>query len=234
MRATREYVASRFDYFNRLCFGGELANLPIQICCARSFMGQVRYSRKSGLFGNRHYSDFVLRISNKFDLQQDVLDDIIIHEMIHYYILSRQLQDNSPHGNLFRRKMNEINRLHHRHVSVRHHGTSQENDSDTEKRHHIVCLSRFDDGRRLVTVMSANPSVYLKIWDEILSYHRTIETICFLSTDSYFNRVPHSRTPKFYALPPDELRPHLTSVNILTRRDNKILLSPATDISDFL
>lgn len=45
-------------------------------------------------------------------------EDILIHEMIHYFIAYQGLNDNAPHGKLFREKMNEINTKYHRNISI--------------------------------------------------------------------------------------------------------------------
>lgn len=57
------------------------------------------------------------------DLPEDVVKDTIIHEMIHYYIMSNQMQDTAPHGKLFIAKMQEINRKFNRNLAVTHRTT---------------------------------------------------------------------------------------------------------------
>jgi len=59
--------------------------------------------------GTWHYFGFVFRISTVIDLPEREVEDTILHEMIHYYILSNQMQDTSAHGEIFMRMMKDIN-----------------------------------------------------------------------------------------------------------------------------
>lgn len=133
MRPTLEYIERKFNEFNELCFGGELPALPFRISSARTFLGQISYVKKRNRDGSWSYRDFTFRVSNRHDLPEPIVEDTIIHEMIHYHILYNQLQDNAPHGLLFRRKMNEINKRFGRNVSISHRRTAEESESDTER-----------------------------------------------------------------------------------------------------
>ena len=74
--------------------------------------------RERKLFSRWHFSDFVLRINTRIDLPEYVMEDIILHEMIHYYIAVNQLRDTSSHGRLFRREMARINADGNRHITI--------------------------------------------------------------------------------------------------------------------
>lgn len=124
MIPTCDYVQRRFDEFNAQCFGGELRPIPVRLSRARSFLGQIAYRRERRLFRRDRFADFTLRISTHFDLPEDVLDDVILHEMIHYSILSRQIKDTSAHGRLFRSMMNDINSRFGRHITVSYRRTA--------------------------------------------------------------------------------------------------------------
>lgn len=60
----------------------------------------------------------MLRINTRFDLPEDLLQDTILHEMIHYYIAVNHLRDTSTHGQLFRREMKRINEQGNRHITI--------------------------------------------------------------------------------------------------------------------
>ena len=77
--------------------------MPIALTKARSFLGKMEYKSRRDFFGiiSSHY-DFRLKISTGFDLSQEELEDVIIHEMIHYYIAWRNIKDSSVHGEVFR------------------------------------------------------------------------------------------------------------------------------------
>lgn len=52
------------------------------------------------------------------DLPEELVEDTILHEMIHYYIAFNQWRDTSTHGQLFRREMKRINEKGGRHISI--------------------------------------------------------------------------------------------------------------------
>lgn len=101
MRATLEYIKQKFDEYNDMMFEGKQKQLPFKLSNAKSFLGAVFFQREKNADGTWHYYGFVFKISTVMDLPEDVVEDTIIHEMIHYYIMSNQMQDTAPHGKLF-------------------------------------------------------------------------------------------------------------------------------------
>jgi len=215
MKPTRDYVQRRFDEFNTLCFGGELRPIPVRLSRARSFLGQIAYRRERRLFGPSRNEGFVLRISTLFDLPQDELDDVILHEMIHYRILSCQLRDASAHGPLFRSMMDDINRRFGRHITVSRRRTAEDNERDTAVRQHLVCRVRFADGRTGLTV--AAHTRLLPLWDALSGWSEVSEFRWYVSRDPFFNRYPRSKVLKIYKVDDAELEEHLRSAVPLCR-----------------
>lgn len=234
MRATKEYVEQKFDEFNKLIFEGKLPKLPFKISCARTFLGQVTFFQEKNDDGTMHYYGFTFRVSDKVDLPDDVVDDTIIHEMIHYWILSNQMQDNAPHGDLFRQKMEEINNEFNRNITVVHKGTKEEANTDSKKRRHLICVSRWKDGIRTVSVAADNPRILFRIWDEIDRIPEIEESKWVYTEDPYFNRIPRAQNAKFYRIPAEEMRPHLSNVEELVRRDYNIKVGKPTDLSSWI
>ena len=119
MVPTLPYVQSRFDEYNARFFGGSLPPIPIKLSHARTFLGKVTFVRhRTWLFGSVRNEKFVLRINTRFDLPEELIQDTILHEMIHYYIAVNQLHDTSTHGQLFRREMHRINSEGNRHIII--------------------------------------------------------------------------------------------------------------------
>lgn len=155
MRATLEYIKQKFDEYNNLMFEGKLKPLPFKLSNAKSFLGAVFFQREKNPDDTWHYYGFVFKISTVMDLPEDVVEDTIIHEMIHYYIMSNQMQDTAPHGKLFIAKMQEINRKFNRNLSVTHRTTKEEQDSDKRIQQHIICVSRLKTGKRCVLLLQS-------------------------------------------------------------------------------
>ena len=118
------YIEEKFDAFNKLIFGGELPRIPIVLGSATSVVGAFSYKARRNFWGKKEYFDLKLRFSKKFDLPENELEDVIIHEMIHYYIHFKNLKDKSAHGPLFKNLMNQINKTFGRKISIRYRGSS--------------------------------------------------------------------------------------------------------------
>ena len=109
MRITVIDIQNIFDKYNELCFDGKLPMPRIRIGHAKNYLGQLRYKVKKDKDGKRTYYDFSLNFSKLYEMDQQKLEDVVIHEMIHYYIHYHQIQDTSAHGAVFRKMMNDIN-----------------------------------------------------------------------------------------------------------------------------
>lgn len=211
MIATLPFVQKTFDRFNALCFEGVLPSVPIVLSKAGTFLGKMEYKADRDFFRNIiSYYDFRLKISTGFDLSEEELEDVVIHEMIHYYIAFRRISDTSAHGEKFRHIMDFINQEYGRHVAVRHHGPQEQNlvrGNSHNFKEHYICVSTFRDGNAGITVCATT-----KIFDisRSLPRHFIISKMeWYRSSDPFFNRYPRSRTPKIYKISEDELTEHL-------------------------
>ena len=211
MIASVPFVQKTFDHFNALCFDGGLPAVPIVLTKAGTFLGKMEYKSRYGLFGivSSHY-DFRLKISTGFDLPQEELEDVVIHEMIHYYIAYRNLRDSSVHGETFRRIMDTINRKYGRHITVRHRGEPEQNlvrNGSTQYKKHYLCVSTFPDGKRGVTVCASTK--IFELYRLLPKYYKISEMEWYGSIDPFFNRFPRANTPKIYRITEEELSEHL-------------------------
>lgn len=196
MIATLDFVKSKFCEFNSLIFEGTLKPLPIRLSSSRTSLGQLRYTKTRKILGGYKFGDFSLFISSKLDLDERVLEDTIIHEMIHYYILSNQLVDTSAHGKIFRRMMADINEHYGRNISITHRKTDEEKNNDKEFRKHVICVSHFYDGRVGLSVVAK--SRIFQLWDEIPRFAGIKECRWYFTTNPFFNRFRRSVSAKVY------------------------------------
>ena len=211
MTATVPFIQKAFDRFNALCFEGVLPAVPIVLTRAGTFLGKMEYKSRRDFFGivSSHY-DFRLKISTGFDLTQEELEDVIIHEMIHYYIAYRNLRDSSVHGETFRRIMETINKKYGRHITVRHHGEPEQNlvrDGSTQYKKHYLCVSTFTDGNMGITVCASTK--IFELYKLLPKYYQISKMEWYGSIDPFFNRFPRANTPKIYKITKEELSEHL-------------------------
>lgn len=118
MKATLPFIEDKFDEFNGEFFGGSLSRPVMKISRARSYLGICAYKRRRVLFKGTQLTDFRILVNGLFDLPQEILEDILIHEMIHYHILSKGIRDTSPHGKIFRGIAAQINSQYGRHIRI--------------------------------------------------------------------------------------------------------------------
>ncbi|MBQ7530501.1 MAG: SprT-like domain-containing protein [Paludibacteraceae bacterium] len=217
MTPTVEYIREHFDLYNRQMFGGTLTVPPIYLTNARTYMGQMTCRKRTGLFGKKHFSDFALRFSRRFDFSETELQDTLIHEMIHYYIACHQLQDISAHGQLFRQMMNDINQKYGRHITVSHRITNEERLQliGSKPRPRIFAVVRLADGEHYIKSVP-------RIEQRVLTMHRRISfspqvssLTWYYSSDPFFALFPSSMGTRMQRVDLVELQLHLASATPL-------------------
>ena len=211
MIASVPFIQKTFDHFNVKCFEGVLPAVPIVLTKAGTFLGKMGYKSRRDFFGiiSSHY-DFRLKISTGFDLSQEELEDVVIHEMIHYYIAYRNLLDSSVHGETFRQIMDTINQKYGRHITVRHHGEPEQNlvkNGSTQYRKHYLGVSTFPDGNKGITVCASTK--IFELYRLLPKYYDITKMEWYGSIDPFFDRFPRANTPKIYRITEDELTEHL-------------------------
>ncbi|MBR1543616.1 MAG: SprT-like domain-containing protein [Muribaculaceae bacterium] len=220
MTPTREIVAEKFSKFNNLCFGGQLPPIKVRMSNAKSFLGQLRYKTQRHSGGTNTHYDYEMTISTCYDVELRELEDTIIHEMIHYYILINGIEDESSHGPVFRRIMKEINERYGRNVRLSQHRGSMQMKAGNMKRFSVLCVSTLPDGRRGVTVCARTRIFH--IYDMLPRCYGVKQMEWYLSDDTFFNRFPNSVTPKIYVVSADELATHLKTARPLECDGNSI------------
>lgn len=194
MYATIPYIQQKFEEFNRQFFAGQLPMPRICLSDAKTFLGMCRFKRRRRSDGKVENFDFSLRINRRIEMTEEVLEDTIIHEMIHYYIAFNQLTDTSSHGALFRGLMEGVNERFGRHLTISHHPTEEQRKQavDTRKRWHVVAIVDFTDGRMGVKVLPRLVQRILHYYNRVSSLHEVEAIRLYLSSDSFFNRFPTS------------------------------------------
>ena len=109
---TIEILKSKFFKFNRLYFNNELPPIKIRINRSKINFGQFVYDRSwDYLNGEFRLTPIRIDISMFYKRDDKSIDETLIHEMIHYYILYKEITDDKVHGKEFVRLMNHINSI---------------------------------------------------------------------------------------------------------------------------
>ena len=204
---TIPYIQSRFDEYNSRYFGGSLPPIPIKLSHAKGFLGKVTFTRrKQGLLSRYRNEDFVLRINVRIDLPEALIEDTILHEMIHYYIAVNQFRDTSTHGQLFRREMARINAEGNRHITISHRLSDTEKAQAIIHKSRVFAIIRFSDGKTGIKVVPAQEQ-HIRYWHKMAQRRFPIDFIeWYQSSNDYFAHFPSSIAMKIYIIPhPDEI-----------------------------
>ena len=200
-KPTVDYIKNHFDAFNTRFFDGQLPPIPIKLSHAKGFLGKVTFTRrKQGLFRGYRNENFVLRINARIDLPEELIEDTILHEMIHYYIAVNQLHDSSTHGTLFRREMARINAEGNRHISISHRLTEEQQAQAVIHKERTFALVHFTDGKLGIKVVP-NQERHIRYWHRAAMRRFSIDHIeWYRSSDPYFAKFPSSIALKIYLI----------------------------------
>lgn len=211
MDITIPYIERKFGEFNRQIFAGKLPMPPIRLSHARTFLGVCAYKKRKGKDGRTEKYDFSLRISTRMNLSEQEVEDTILHEMIHYYIGYNQLEDTSPHGQIFRRIMADINAKHGRHITISHKSSKAQSEqaADLRPRYHVVAVVSFHDGRTGIKVLPRVLLSILKYYNGVLTSREVASVRLYMTQDPFFNQFPNSSALKVHFIAVDEIQSHL-------------------------
>lgn len=201
MRADINFLSESFDRFNRECFGGVLPRVRLRISSSVRSLGSLRHPRV--MTPSTRPESITLSVSNRLDHPRELMEDTVIHEMIHLYILWMRVPDTSAHGPAFRRMMSAINLRHGRNVTVSHRSVPGEHATDRIVKERLVLITDFDDGIRAVTVCS--PVYVGVILGSLPRVHGVKQWRMIRTSDSRFASYRESRTLKFYQPPREGL-----------------------------
>lgn len=98
-------VIAAFFTFNNRYFNGELPFPKFKIIHSYRTLGQ--FSCRLGI-GNNYY-DELLEVSDNYDYTESQFRDIVIHEMIHFYLMHTGQDRRCSHGKAFKRMAEDFN-----------------------------------------------------------------------------------------------------------------------------
>ena len=209
-----------FNKYNSLCFDGKLPLPRIRIGHAKGYLGQLRYKVKKDKSGKATYSDFSLNFTQRYEMDQEKLEDVVIHEMIHYYIHYNNIQDTSAHGVVFRKMMDDINIRFKRNITISDRSGLPVSDESQQIKMHLVCVATLKSGDTGVAVCARTRA--FEIYDELPRRYDILKFSWYFTSDQYVNRFKRTNTAKLYRADKEEVRQHLATAAELERVGNVI------------
>lgn len=225
MKPTIDYIETKFEEFNRQIFGGKLPKLPIELSDAYHFLGQCVFQQRRLPNGLKEYSNFTLRINARVDLPENVIEDVIIHEMIHYLIFWMGLHDTSAHGDIFKAIMASINTAHGRNITVSHRYSAEEAAQavSTKRAWHVIAAIYFKSGQAGVKVLSRNVAKILDYYKAVAAHPEVSEVRLYLHDNPFFNRYPTSGAFRIHDIDKGVLETNLVKARKLKVNGNQIV-----------
>lgn len=194
---TTEKLQQLFQHCNATYFDGALPMPTLKLSRARTRLGQMSCKRTARMprapwsAKKPRFYDFAIAISTYYQLTDEELEDVMIHEMIHYSIAYSGLTDTSAHGTLFRGMMDNINRRFGRHVTVTSHGKKQPSVA-RPPRVTLVLLLALTDGRHFLSAVNRRYAGEIEERIHHLSTHR--EHHWLQTNDSSVATLPQVRS----------------------------------------
>lgn len=109
MVVTEQWMKEMFGKLNALYFSSKLPVPVLGVSHSRTQLGTMGF-RKNRFWGMTRFSDFTIRLTTYYDMTERQACNVLLHEMIHYYIAYHRQRDTSPHGRIFRTMMEQLNR----------------------------------------------------------------------------------------------------------------------------
>lgn len=209
---TLSYLRRHFDIYNTQFFDSALPVPRLAIGNAAGRLGcfSAPVIRGASTPSPSHLSRCCIRISARYDYPEPQLQDVIIHEMIHFHIWYHRLADSSPHGPVFRSLMHCINEVGGRHISVSTRipsGNRAVTDFQTitkAPRRNLplryICVTHLSDNRLGITIVPRT-----RVFSTHLALHShpaVLSLEWYITRDQSFDCFPSTRTAKIFLLSP--------------------------------
>ena len=188
---TVDYLRHAFEHYNALIFDGKLPVPKLKWSRAKTRLGQMACKRKIS-WGRTKFYDYTISVSNYYKLTTEEIDDVLIHEMIHYSIAYTGLKDTSAHGIVFRGMMDKINRTFGRHITISVRTRNLQPRMVQQPKDYLILALEMKDGKYYLS--SVNPSAARKIATSLARTREIAHYAWYQSQDEYFHGIPCVRS----------------------------------------
>lgn len=100
MEVTEKVLEKKFDECNKIYFNNGLPYPFFSIFCKKKPFAKFTYLKKKKN-GENVLVYKKISVSIYYDFTEEQLRNIIVHEMIHYFIAYNDIKDNKEHGKIF-------------------------------------------------------------------------------------------------------------------------------------
>lgn len=205
------FLHTKFDELNHQCFNEVLPHPEIRLNTRWHMLGRMYVRKRKQQNGQPSGKQMWIEISTRRDLAEAKVVDILLHEMIHYYIEFKEIKDNKMHGDFFCKMMNDLNDRFGYHVSVLYH---EEDDVlvHTVMHYRFICVVRKSDSCYVMVVAKNKVNQFVRALstDE---YKGAVEW--YISDRAIFRIYPIAVRIRLNAISEDKLQFYLTGAHRL-------------------
>ena len=117
MKINKTLIKEKFNEYNKLYFNSELPKCEIRIKSAYRYYGlfECKYHEKY-----KKATFKTITISDLYDYTDENLKNILVHEMIHYFLIEKKklFHDSINHGREFQKMAKEFNEKHNLNIKI--------------------------------------------------------------------------------------------------------------------
>ena len=196
MQISTIWMRESFDRFNKDYFGGELPLPKFSLSNARTRLGSMTYKWKSVRTGpgpsdvKRVPYNHCIHLSVYYEQSERDYQNTLLHEMIHYYISVKQLDDSSSHGPLFRQWMQRLNEKGWN-ITVRETETLSVASHNKDQWRVVLALTT---ARKEYFLCVISPRYVRTLERQLAQSTQIVSHSWHLTNDDYFLDYPQSRT----------------------------------------
>lgn len=225
MKPTIEYIEKRFKHFNEQAFAGRLPMPPVKLFDASKLLGQCHFRERTLPDGSRRRYNFSLRFNTRMDFSEELLDDVILHEMIHYFIGLHNLPDPTPHGPIFKSLMKTMNEAYGRNMSISTRLSPHESKQlvSTRRSWHVIAVISMKTGATGVKVLPRVMPSIIRYYRQVSSLREVRSVHLYLHDNPFFNRYPTSSALRIHEADAAELTHNLAGARELTVKGSQVL-----------
>lgn len=186
------WLHASFDTFNRLYFGNALPRPQLSLSQSHTRLGSMSCKRKFTWKGYRPYH-YAIHVSTYYDQTERQYQNVLLHEMIHYYIAYKGIVDTSPHGKVFRQMMKNLNEKYGWEICVSSRMSEAKPASvQSSATPRLILLLEVQGRGHFVSVV--NPKYAPVMEHQIQRLAEVKQHAWYLSTDVYFDSFPVVRS----------------------------------------
>lgn len=117
MKINKKILKEKYQEYNRLYFNSELPYCDLRISSAYRYYGLFKCKIDEKY---KKVTCKSITISDLYDYTEESLKNILIHEMIHYYLIIKKklFKDSFSHGPEFKKMADEYNKKYNLNIKV--------------------------------------------------------------------------------------------------------------------